>query len=225
VNDHRSVSGRPLPGSAPRSGRDVGRGANCAAPARTIHDRLRRLERGDFSWSRVHRYGLIACLPWLAARCFALAVHGVPRAPVRAARCLPGTAAGAWPRFLHRRFDHPHWQHHREPWNRTAHQRHPSTTTAPVALALAVAAILLPQPAGAVSFASFLLSYLLQEWDAPERPTSAAFAAVTSSTVRRHHLYHHGSRDRHLRLRPHQRCLGPRRAGPTCRRSLRIVDS
>jgi hypothetical protein len=190
VNDHRSVSGRPLPGSAPAP-------VVMSAEARIARRRLgpSTIVYGASSAAillvAVHRYGLIACLPWLAAGAslWTFMEYLVHRFVLHGA--FPD-GRGAWPRFLHRRFDHPHWQHHREPWN----GRHISGTlhqTAPVALALAVAAILLPQPAGAVSFASFLLSYLAHEW----MHLSVHFCGFRGryfQFVRRRHLYHHGSR-------------------------------
>jgi cyclopropane-fatty-acyl-phospholipid synthase len=139
----------------------------------------------------VNRHGLVACLPWLAAGAVLwtwveylghrIALHGVsPESP------------GPWWRFLHRRFVHLHWHHHAEPWK----GRHVSASlgdTAAVVLALAVLASVLPQPAGFVAFASFLLSYVAEEWV----HLSVHFASWRGRyfrNIRRRHLYHHGSR-------------------------------
>jgi sterol desaturase/sphingolipid hydroxylase (fatty acid hydroxylase superfamily) len=139
----------------------------------------------------LHRYGPTACLPWLVAGAsletwveylaHRFVLHGAfPDGP------------GAWRRLLHSRFDHLHWQHHREPWNglyvcRSLHD------SAPVVLGLAVPALLLPQPAGAVMLASLLLSYLAGEWV----HVGVHFATWRNRYVRyvrRRHCYHHGSR-------------------------------
>jgi sterol desaturase/sphingolipid hydroxylase (fatty acid hydroxylase superfamily) len=190
VNDRKSVSGLPLPGPAPRP-------VVMSAEARIARRRLwpSMMVYGASSAAillfAVHRYGLIACLPWLAAGAslWTLVEYLVHRFVLHGA--FPD-GPGAWRRFLHRRFDHLHWHHHREPWN----GRHISGTlqdTAPVVLALAMPAILLPQPAGAVSFASFLLSYLAEEW-VHLSVHFCSFRGRYFQYVRRHHLYHHGSR-------------------------------
>jgi sterol desaturase/sphingolipid hydroxylase (fatty acid hydroxylase superfamily) len=138
-----------------------------------------------------HRHGLIACLPWIAAGALLwtwveylghrFVLHGeFPVGPC------------PWRRLLHRRFDQLPRHHHREPWN----GRHISGTlhdTAPVVPALAVPAVLLPQPAGAVSFASFLLSYLAEEW-VHLSVHFCSFRGRYFQYIRRRHLYHHGSR-------------------------------
>ena len=190
LNDRKSVSGLPLSGPAPRP-------VVMSTEARIARRRLwpSTMVYGASSTAiimfAVHRYGLIACLPWLAAGVslwtlveylgHRYMLHGVfPDGP------------GAWRRFLHRRLDHLHWHHHREPWN----GRHISGTlhdTTPVMLALAVPAILLPQPAGAVSFASFVLSYLAEEW-VHLSVHFCSFRGRYFRYIRRHHLYHHGSR-------------------------------
>jgi sterol desaturase/sphingolipid hydroxylase (fatty acid hydroxylase superfamily) len=190
MNDRKSVSGMPLPGTASRP-------VAISVEARVARRRLwpSTIVYGAASTAillfAVRRYGLFSCLPWLAAGVLLwtwveylghrYVLHGVfPDGP------------GPWRRFLHRRFDHLHWHHHREPWN----GRHISGTlhdTAPVVLVLVVLAILLPQPAGAVSFASFLLSYLAEEWV----HLSVHFCSWRGryfQSIRRHHLYHHGSR-------------------------------
>ena len=96
--------------------------------------------------SAVHRHGLVACLPWLAAGAVLwtwveylghrFVLHGVfPDGP------------GPWRRFLHRRFLQPHRNHHAEPWN----GRHVSGSlgdTAAVVFALAVLASVLRSPRG-----------------------------------------------------------------------------
>jgi sterol desaturase/sphingolipid hydroxylase (fatty acid hydroxylase superfamily) len=190
MNDRKSVSGIPLPGAASRP-------VAISVEARVARRRLwpSTIVYGAASTAillfAVRRHGLFSCLPWLAAGVLLwtwveylghrYVLHGVfPDGP------------GPWRRFLHRRFDHLHWHHHREPWN----GRHISGTlhdTAPVVLVLAVLAILLPQPAGAASFASFLLSYLAEEWV----HLSVHFCSWRGryfQSIRRHHLYHHGSR-------------------------------
>jgi sterol desaturase/sphingolipid hydroxylase (fatty acid hydroxylase superfamily) len=190
MNYRKSVSGMPLPGAASRP-------VAISVEARVARRRLwpSTIVYGAASTAillfAVRRYGLFSCLPWLAAGVLLwtwveylghrYVLHGVfPDGP------------GPWRRFLHRRFDHLHWHHHREPWN----GRHISGTlhdTVPVVLVLAALAILLPQPAGAVSFASFLLSYLAEEWV----HLSVHFCSWRGryfQSIRRHHLYHHGSR-------------------------------
>jgi cyclopropane-fatty-acyl-phospholipid synthase len=189
-NDRKAVSGLPLQAGA--SGPVV-----MSAEARVARRRLwpSTIVYGTASATvllfAADQHGLIACLPWIAAGALLwtwveylrhrFILHGVfPDGP------------GPWRRFLHRRSDHLHWHHHREPWN----GRHLSSTlqdTAPVVLVLAGGAILLPQPAGAVSVAALLLSYVAEQWV----HLSVHFCGWRGSyfqSIRRRHLYHHASR-------------------------------
>jgi sterol desaturase/sphingolipid hydroxylase (fatty acid hydroxylase superfamily) len=184
------VEDRPLPARTPS-------GVVLSAEARIARRRLwpSTIVYGAASATLLgfclHRYGPAACLPWLVAGAslwtwveylvHRFVLHGAfPDGP------------GAWRRFLHRGFDHLHWHHHREPWN-GLHINGSLPDSAPVALAVAVPALLLPQPAGAVMLASLLLSYLAEEWVhlgvhfAPWRNRYFRY-------LRRRHHYHHGSR-------------------------------
>jgi sterol desaturase/sphingolipid hydroxylase (fatty acid hydroxylase superfamily) len=60
-------------------------------------------------------------------------------------------------------------------------------------LVLAGVAIGLPQPAGAVSFAALLLSYLTEEW-VHLAVHCCSWRGRYFQAIRCHHLYHHGSR-------------------------------
>jgi sterol desaturase/sphingolipid hydroxylase (fatty acid hydroxylase superfamily) len=190
MNDRKSVSGVPLPARTPS-------GVVLSAEARIARRRLwpSTIVYGAASATLlgfcVHQHGPLACLPWLVASAalwtwveylaHRFILHGVfPDGP------------GAWRRFLHHRFDHLHWHHHREPWS-GLHVCGSLHDSAPVVLALAVPAVLLPQPAGAVMLASLVLSYLAEEWV----HLAVHFAPWRNryfQHVRRHHCYHHGSR-------------------------------
>jgi hypothetical protein len=137
------------------------------------------------------RHGWRACLPWVAAGILVwtwaeyivhrFVLHGIfPDRP------------GWWRQLLHRRFDHLHWHHHREPWN----GRHISGTlrdTGPFVAVLAALALMAPLPTAPALLAAFLLGYVIEEWV----HLSVHFAGWRGRYfryIRRHHMYHHGAR-------------------------------
>ncbi len=102
-------------------------------------------------------------------------------------------AGGRVRRFLHDRFDRMHADHHQRPWD----GRHINGRYETVGIALAMAAVsyLLPHPGGPVFVAVLLQCYVVEEWV----HYSVHFHAWKSryfAHIRRHHMYHHGSRGR-----------------------------
>jgi sterol desaturase/sphingolipid hydroxylase (fatty acid hydroxylase superfamily) len=68
----------------------------------------------------------------------------------------------AWSRFLHRRLDHLHWEHHQRPWDGN-HINGTLADTGPPVLVLAVLASLGGRHA-LVGLAGFLQAYVVEEW-------------------------------------------------------------
>jgi cyclopropane-fatty-acyl-phospholipid synthase len=190
LNDRKPVSGVPIPARTPR-------GVVLSAEARIARRRLwpATIVYGATSATLLgvclYRHGPIGCLAWLVAGAalwtwmeylvHRFVLHGAPR-----------DGFGGWRRVLHHRFDHIHRRHHREPWN-GLHASASLLESAPIALAFAVPAALVPQPAGAVVLASFLLSYLAEEW-VHLAVHFAPWHGRYLRYVRRRHDYHHGSR-------------------------------
>jgi sterol desaturase/sphingolipid hydroxylase (fatty acid hydroxylase superfamily) len=91
--------------------------------------------------------------------------------------------------FLHKSFDHLHWEHHARPWD----GRHVNGTikdTGPFALVLAGLSFLAPLDTAPVFMAGLLQSYILEEW-VHHSVHFCRFRNPYFRYIKRHHLYHH----------------------------------
>jgi hypothetical protein len=91
--------------------------------------------------------------------------------------------------FLHRSFDHLHWEHHARPWD----GRHVNGTikdTGPFALALAGMSWLGPLDVSAAFMAGLLQAYIVEEW-VHHSVHFCDFDNPYFRYIKRYHLYHH----------------------------------
>jgi cyclopropane-fatty-acyl-phospholipid synthase len=99
---------------------------------------------------------------------------------------------GAVRHFLHRSFDHLHWEHHARPWD----GRHVNGTikdTGPFALVLAALSWLGALDGAPVLVAGLLQAYILEEW-VHHSVHFCEFDNPYFRYIKRHHLYHHSPR-------------------------------
>ena len=99
---------------------------------------------------------------------------------------------GAIPHFLHKSFDHLHYEHHARPWDGDHINGTVGDTIVCVALfgALSFAAPLHTMP---VFVAGLLQSYIIEEW-VHHSVHFYAFRGRYFRYIRKHHLYHHSPR-------------------------------
>ena len=105
-------------------------------------------------------------------------------------RFPPGPSG--WSRFLNRRFDHLHWEHHERPWD-GLHINGTLQSTLLVVLPLGSLALLAPGHFASAWFAGFLQAYVLEEWC----HHATHFYVLPFAWFRRlkaRHLYHHSQR-------------------------------
>lgn len=91
--------------------------------------------------------------------------------------------------FLHRSFDHLHWEHHARPWD----GRHVNGTirdTGPFALALVALSWLGPLDSAPVFMAGLLQAYIVEEW-VHHSVHFNEFDTPYFRYIKRYHLYHH----------------------------------
>jgi hypothetical protein len=91
--------------------------------------------------------------------------------------------------FLHKSFDHLHWEHHARPWD----GRHVNGTikdTGPFALVLAGLSFLAPLDTAPVFIAGLLQFYILEEW-VHHSVHFCEFRNPYFRYIKRHHLFHH----------------------------------
>lgn len=99
---------------------------------------------------------------------------------------------GRWRAFLHRHYDHLHWEHHERPWD----GRHINGTlrdTGPAALVLAALSFLAPLPTAPVLLGALLVSYVAEEW-IHHSCHYYTFRGRYFRHLRSRHLHHHGAR-------------------------------
>jgi len=96
---------------------------------------------------------------------------------------------GFFQHFLHKYFDHLHWEHHRRPWDGN-HINGTISDTLPFVGPLAVLALLLPVWSVSALLAGILQAYIVEEWV----HHSVHFYELRGRYfryIKRHHLYHH----------------------------------
>jgi len=91
--------------------------------------------------------------------------------------------------FLHKNFDHLHWEHHARPWD----GNHVSGTlkdTGPFVVLLFGGAQLFPPWTASLLIAGVIQAYILEEW-VHHSVHFCRFKNRYFRYIRRHHLYHH----------------------------------
>jgi len=91
--------------------------------------------------------------------------------------------------FVHRSFDHLHWEHHARPWD----GRHVNGTlkdTALFALPLAAVSLAASPHGAALVVAGLLQSYVIEEW-VHHSVHFCEFGNPYFRYIKRHHLFHH----------------------------------
>jgi cyclopropane-fatty-acyl-phospholipid synthase len=96
---------------------------------------------------------------------------------------------GVLQHFLHKTFDHLHWEHHKRPWDGN-HINGTIKDTLPFAGPVALLSFLLPVWSLPALVAGILQAYVIEEWV----HHSVHFYHLENRYfryIRRHHLYHH----------------------------------
>lgn len=96
---------------------------------------------------------------------------------------------GPWRRFLHKNFDHLHWEHHARPWDGNHVNGTLKDTAGFIGLALAVS-YLFPAWTATMLVAGIMQAYILEEW-VHHSVHFCAFRGRYFRYIKRHHLYHH----------------------------------
>jgi hypothetical protein len=91
--------------------------------------------------------------------------------------------------FLHRYFDHLHWEHHKRPWDGN-HINGTIKDTLPFAGPLALLSFLAPVWSVPVFVAGILQAYVVEEW-VHHSVHFYQFESLYFRYIKRHHLYHH----------------------------------
>lgn len=91
--------------------------------------------------------------------------------------------------FLHRYFDHLHWEHHERPWDGD-HINGTIRDTLPFVGPLALVGLLLPVDTLLAFLAGLLQAYIVEEW-VHHSVHFCRFRARYFQYIKRHHLYHH----------------------------------
>jgi sterol desaturase/sphingolipid hydroxylase (fatty acid hydroxylase superfamily) len=94
--------------------------------------------------------------------------------------------------FLHKSFDHLHWEHHARPWDGN-HINGTIKDTLPFVILLAGLAALFPLETAPVFLAGMIQSYIAEEW-VHHSVHFYNFGGAYFRYIRRHHLYHHSPR-------------------------------
>jgi len=95
-------------------------------------------------------------------------------------------------RFLHRSFDHLHFEHHARPWDGN-HINGTIGDTLPAVAAFAALSFLAPLPTLPVFVAGLIQLYILEEW-VHHSVHFYSFRGRYFRYIRKHHLYHHSPR-------------------------------
>ena len=96
---------------------------------------------------------------------------------------------GVFQHFLHRYFDHLHWEHHKRPWDGN-HINGTMADTLPFAGPLALLSFLMPIETLTVFVAGLLHAYIVEEW-VHHSVHFYSFRGRYFRYIKRHHLYHH----------------------------------
>lgn len=99
---------------------------------------------------------------------------------------------GALRRFLHKSFDHLHYEHHARPWDGD-HINGTIEDTIVFVSIFAAASFLAPLPTLPVFFAGLIQSYILEEW-VHHSVHFYNFKGRYFRYIKKHHLYHHSPR-------------------------------
>ena len=91
--------------------------------------------------------------------------------------------------FLHRYFDHLHWEHHKRPWDGN-HINGAMADTLPFVGPLALLSFLLPIETMTVFLAGLLQAYIVEEW-VHHSVHFSRFRGRYFRYIKAHHLYHH----------------------------------
>jgi len=95
--------------------------------------------------------------------------------------------------FLHRQFDHLHWEHHARPWDGNHVNGTLKDTLAPAAVFMALAFLLGSVETWPLFVASMLLGYIMEEW-VHHSVHFCNFQNPYFRYIKRHHLFHHSPR-------------------------------
>jgi cyclopropane-fatty-acyl-phospholipid synthase len=99
---------------------------------------------------------------------------------------------GAWQHFLHKNFDHLHWEHHARPWDGNHVNGTLKDTGLFVAMLLALS-LLFPAWTVTMLIAGVLQAYVIEEW-VHHSVHFCSFKSRYFRYIKRHHLYHHSPR-------------------------------
>jgi cyclopropane-fatty-acyl-phospholipid synthase len=94
--------------------------------------------------------------------------------------------------FLHRNFDHLHWEHHARPWDGNHVNGTLKDTGLFVAMLLALS-FAFPSWSASMLIAGVIQAYILEEW-VHHSVHFGRFKNRYFRYIRRHHLYHHSPR-------------------------------
>jgi sterol desaturase/sphingolipid hydroxylase (fatty acid hydroxylase superfamily) len=98
--------------------------------------------------------------------------------------------------FLHRYFDHLHWEHHKRPWDGN-HINGTMADTLPFVGPLALLSFLLPIETMTVFLAGLLQAYIVEEW-VHHSVHFYRFRGRYFRYIKAHHLYHHSPKGMHV---------------------------
>ena len=96
---------------------------------------------------------------------------------------------GFFRRFMHKYFDHLHWEHHKRPWDGN-HINGTMVDTLPFLGPLALLSFLLPIETLTAFLAGLVQSYIVEEW-VHHSVHFYRFRGRYFRYIKRHHLYHH----------------------------------
>ncbi len=96
---------------------------------------------------------------------------------------------GVFQHFLHKYFDHLHWEHHKRPWDGN-HINGTISDTLPFVAPLALVGSLLPAWSFSALLAGTLQAYIIEEW-VHHSVHFYEFKGRYFRYIKRHHLYHH----------------------------------
>ena len=96
---------------------------------------------------------------------------------------------GLYQHFLHKYFDHLHWEHHKRPWDGN-HINGTIKDTLPFVLPMALLSLLAPVWSLSAAVAGLVQAYVIEEW-VHHSVHFYHFKNRYFRYIRRHHLYHH----------------------------------
>jgi hypothetical protein len=97
--------------------------------------------------------------------------------------------ANPYRHFLHKYFDHLHWEHHQRPWDGN-HINGTIRDTLPFVGPVALLGLLLPVDTFLAFLAGLLQAYVVEEW-VHHSVHFCQFRGRYFQYIKRHHLYHH----------------------------------